>query len=65
MMRAQAEVSDVELRQIPGDTRVGRPERLQVDRRAEMPPRVCLNEIVISPTWNRLWLGGEDIPARP
>ena len=32
---------------------------------AEMPPRVCLNEIVISPTWNRLWLGGEDIPSRP
>jgi NADP-dependent 3-hydroxy acid dehydrogenase YdfG len=28
---------------------------------AEMPPRVCLNEIVISPTWNRMWLGGEDI----
>jgi NADP-dependent 3-hydroxy acid dehydrogenase YdfG len=32
---------------------------------AEMPPSVCINEIVISPTWNRLWLGGEDIPARP
>ena len=32
---------------------------------AEMPPRVCINEILISPTWNRLWLGGEDIPARP
>jgi NADP-dependent 3-hydroxy acid dehydrogenase YdfG len=32
---------------------------------AKMPPRVCLNEIVISPTWNRLWLGGEDIPVRP
>lgn len=32
---------------------------------AEMPPRVCFNEIVISPTWNRLWLGGEDIPVRP
>src|SRR5262249_24787267 len=32
---------------------------------AEMPPHVCVNEIVISPTWNRLWLGGEDIPTRP
>ena len=31
---------------------------------AEMPPRVCLNEIVISPTWNRLWLGGEDITPK-
>lgn len=31
---------------------------------AEMPPRVCLNEIVISPTWNRVWLGGEDLPKR-
>jgi NADP-dependent 3-hydroxy acid dehydrogenase YdfG len=28
---------------------------------AEMPTHVCVNEIVISPTWNRLWLGGEDI----
>jgi NADP-dependent 3-hydroxy acid dehydrogenase YdfG len=31
---------------------------------AEMPPRVCLNEIVISPTWNRMWLGGEDITPK-
>jgi NADP-dependent 3-hydroxy acid dehydrogenase YdfG len=28
---------------------------------AETPARICLNEIVISPTWNRLVLGGEDI----
>lgn len=31
---------------------------------AEMPAHVCVNEIVISPTWNRLWLGGEDMPPR-
>jgi len=31
---------------------------------AEMPPRVCFNEIVISPTWNRMWLGGEDIDPK-
>jgi NADP-dependent 3-hydroxy acid dehydrogenase YdfG len=31
---------------------------------AEMPPRVCMNEIVISPTWNRMWLGGEDITPK-
>ncbi len=31
---------------------------------AEMPAHVCVNEIVISPTWNRLWLGGEDMPRR-
>lgn len=28
---------------------------------AEMPPHVCLNEILISPTWNRITLGGADI----
>jgi NADP-dependent 3-hydroxy acid dehydrogenase YdfG len=28
---------------------------------AEMPPRVCFNEILISPTWNRLFVGGADI----
>ncbi len=25
---------------------------------AELPPRVCVNEILISPTWNRVFLGG-------
>lgn len=28
---------------------------------AEMPPRVCVNEILISPTWNRFFVGGQDI----
>lgn len=28
---------------------------------AEMPPRACINEIVISPTWNRFFVGGPDI----
>jgi NADP-dependent 3-hydroxy acid dehydrogenase YdfG len=28
---------------------------------AEMPPRVCINEVLISPTWNRLFVGGADI----
>jgi NADP-dependent 3-hydroxy acid dehydrogenase YdfG len=32
---------------------------------AETPARVCLNEIVISPTWNRLVLGGADISLAP
>jgi len=32
---------------------------------AEMPPHVCLNEIVISPTWNRLLLGGNEIALGP
>jgi NADP-dependent 3-hydroxy acid dehydrogenase YdfG len=35
---------------------------------AEAPQHVCFNEIVISPTWNRLILGGDDIklgPPRP
>ncbi|MCW5731506.1 MAG: SDR family oxidoreductase [Alphaproteobacteria bacterium] len=31
---------------------------------AEMPPHVCVNEIVISPTWNRINIGGADIARR-
>ena len=27
---------------------------------ALLPPHVCINEILISPTWNRIYLGGED-----
>ena len=32
---------------------------------AETPPHVCLNEIVITPTWNRLLLGGREIALGP
>jgi NADP-dependent 3-hydroxy acid dehydrogenase YdfG len=32
---------------------------------AETPPHVCLNEIVITPTWNRLLLGGKEIALAP
>ena len=39
----------------PGD--VGRTVRYV----CEMPARACINEIIISPTWNRLYLGGEDL----
>jgi NADP-dependent 3-hydroxy acid dehydrogenase YdfG len=28
---------------------------------AEMPAHVCINELVITPVWNRLYLGGNDI----
>lgn len=28
---------------------------------AEMPPHACINEITISPTWNRIFLGASDI----
>jgi NADP-dependent 3-hydroxy acid dehydrogenase YdfG len=28
------------------------------------PPRVCINELVISPSWNRIYLGGEDLAFR-
>ena len=28
---------------------------------AEMPPHVCINELVITPVWNRLYLGGDDL----
>jgi NAD(P)-dependent dehydrogenase (short-subunit alcohol dehydrogenase family) len=28
------------------------------------PPHVCLNEIVISPTWNRIYIGADDLKPR-
>ncbi len=31
---------------------------------AETPPHVCLNEILISPTWNRFFVGGADMARR-
>jgi NAD(P)-dependent dehydrogenase (short-subunit alcohol dehydrogenase family) len=31
---------------------------------AEMPPHVCINELVISPVFNRVYLGGADIQRR-
>jgi NADP-dependent 3-hydroxy acid dehydrogenase YdfG len=31
---------------------------------AEMPPHVCINELVISPVWNRIYLGGDDLKRK-
>lgn len=31
---------------------------------AEMPPRVCINEIMITPTWNRFFIGGPDMARK-
>lgn len=31
---------------------------------AGLPPRACINEIIISPTWNRSYIGGHE-PNRP
>ena len=31
---------------------------------AELPPRVCVNEILISPTWNRVFFGGTDLTKK-
>lgn len=31
---------------------------------ATLPPRVCINEIIVSPTWNRFLLGGLEAPKR-
>jgi NADP-dependent 3-hydroxy acid dehydrogenase YdfG len=31
---------------------------------ATLPPRACVNELVISPTWNRFILGGLEAPKR-
>lgn len=30
---------------------------------ATLPPRACVNELIISPTWNRFYLGGLEKPA--
>jgi len=31
---------------------------------AEMPARVCINEILITPTWNRFFIGGPDMARK-
>jgi NADP-dependent 3-hydroxy acid dehydrogenase YdfG len=31
---------------------------------AEMPAHVCINELVISPVWNRIYIGGADIQRK-
>ena len=31
---------------------------------AQLPPHVCLNEVLISPTWNRAYLGGADLERK-
>jgi NAD(P)-dependent dehydrogenase (short-subunit alcohol dehydrogenase family) len=31
---------------------------------ATLPPRVCINEIIISPTWNRFLIGGLEAPKQ-
>jgi NADP-dependent 3-hydroxy acid dehydrogenase YdfG len=31
---------------------------------ATLPPRACVNEIIISPTWNRFILGGLESPKK-
>jgi len=32
---------------------------------AEQPAHVCLNELVITPTWNRMYLGGKELSLGP
>jgi NADP-dependent 3-hydroxy acid dehydrogenase YdfG len=31
---------------------------------ATLPPRACVNELIISPTWNRFYLGGLEAPPK-
>jgi len=52
--------SDEELDRMLKPEDVGRSIRFV----AEMPPHVTVNEILIAPTWNRMFLGGTDI-AQP
>ena len=32
---------------------------------AEMPAHVCINELVITPVWNRLYVGGDELKRQP
>lgn len=32
---------------------------------AELPAHVCLNELVITPTWNRMYIGGKELAFGP
>jgi NADP-dependent 3-hydroxy acid dehydrogenase YdfG len=40
------------------------PEDLGVTIRfvAELPARACINQLIISPTWNRMYVGGLEVP---
>ena len=29
---------------------------------ASQPPRVCINELMVTPTWNRFLVGGLEMP---
>ena len=31
---------------------------------AELPPHVCINELVITPVWNRIYIGGDELKRR-
>ena len=31
---------------------------------AELPPHVCINELVITPVYNRVYIGGDDLKRR-
>jgi NADP-dependent 3-hydroxy acid dehydrogenase YdfG len=31
---------------------------------AEQPAHVCINQLIISPTWNRIYVGGADLTNR-
>jgi NADP-dependent 3-hydroxy acid dehydrogenase YdfG len=31
---------------------------------AELPPHACINEIIISPTWNRIYMGSVEMPKK-
>jgi NADP-dependent 3-hydroxy acid dehydrogenase YdfG len=31
---------------------------------AEMPAHVCINELVMSPVWNRIYIGGEELKRK-
>ena len=32
---------------------------------AELPAHVCINELVITPVWNRLYVGGDELKRKP
>jgi NADP-dependent 3-hydroxy acid dehydrogenase YdfG len=31
---------------------------------AQQPPTVCINQLIISPTWNRMYVGGAELAKK-
>ena len=60
LKKRPVEPSDAEKARMLQEGDLGRTIRFIV----EMPPHVCINELVITPVWNRLYVGGDDLQRK-